>query len=198
MPYIPLLFQIKHIINMADNINPFGNPGEDAEKALLEIILDKPETVYIREKKYTIKALKKGTRLFVSDIIADSKESGCEENDKEGANTDHKAEDKILAKCAAAYILNSYWTLSFFFGIAWKVYWRWLYYIRQYTDADYYDLLQVCKKKAEKQTSAYTMNIILLTAMKATTMTMTRKEVKRIRLEKSTEPLGAQQKNSLN
>ena len=56
--------------------------------------------------------------------------------------------------------------------------------------------MQAYKKKAEKQTSAYTMNIMLLTATAITTVAMTREEVEHIHLEKSLEQLGAQQKSS--
>jgi len=180
---------------MAEDKNKIKNPSEDAERALLDIVMDKPEVVSIRDKKYTIKSLKKGTRLLVSNILV--KSSVVDESNKE-VKEDPKLEDKVMAKCMAAFILNSYWTLSFFFGIVWKIYWRWLYYVKQYTDSDYYEALQICKKKADKETNAYMMNIMLLTATRTTTMTMTRAEVKRIQVEKSLEQLGQPQKNSLN
>lgn len=179
---------------MADNKATIENPSEEAERALLEVILDKTEEVKLGGNTYRIGALRKGTRLKVSEVLLNAAEKEDSKEEKE----DHKLEDKVMAKCAAAYILNSFWSIRFLGGLVWSVYWRWLYYVKQYTDSDYYELLQLCKKKAEKQTSAYMMNIMLLTATRTTTMTMTRKEVKRIHLEKSTEQLGVQQKNSLN
>ncbi len=157
----------------------------------------------IGKRKYKIGGLHKGTRIKVTSILKNSKKTFVAP--KEGNEVpdeiilDEKEqilEDKVNAKCAAAYILNSYWTLRFLGGLIWSIYWRFLYYVRQYTDSDYYALMQLCKKKAEKQTSAYTMNIMLLTATASTTMSMTREEVEHIRLEKSMEQLGAQPKSS--
>lgn len=184
---------------MAD-VKPISQPSDEAELALLRIIEDTSEDVMIGGRKYRIRGLRKGTRIKVTSILKNcvgktDKPVGDkpEEIILDAARQDK--EDKICAKCAAAYILNSYWTLRFMWGFAWSVYWRFLYYIRQYTDADYYELISLCKKKAEKQTSAYTMNIMLLTATAVTTMSMTREEVERIRLGKSMEQPGVQQKS---
>lgn len=182
------------------DVKNISQPSEEAELALLRIIEDTPEDVMIGGRKYRIRGLRKGTRLKVASILRkrDGKAGSTGTESKEDTAIDaegHVNEDKICAKCAAAYILNSFWTLRFMWGLVWSIYWRFLYYVRQYTDADYYGLISLCKKKAERQTSAYTMNIMLLTATEITTMSMTREEVEHIRQGKSTEQHGVQQKS---
>ncbi|MBQ0113674.1 MAG: hypothetical protein KBT03_11130 [Bacteroidales bacterium] len=182
---------------MADNKKTMAQPSEEAERELLDVIDSTTETITIGGHKYKIKPLKKGTRIVVTRILLDSKGAQSDNSDeKEPTEDEMEYEDRVSAKCAAAYILNSWWSLYFMWGIVWQIYWRWLYYIRQYTESDYFVLFSVCKKKAEKQTQSYTMNIILQTAMKVTTMTMTRKEVKRSLQENRLAQLGVQQKNS--
>lgn len=173
---------------MAEKKPLVQQPGEDAERSLLEILADGKEVVEIRGNKYKIGTLHKGTRVKVSELVLEKESS---ENDEDAKNQIN--EDKIQAKIAAAYILNSWWTLYFLGGIVWHIYWRWLYYVKEYTDSDYLPLMLLCKKKAQKQSAAYLHNTTLATDMKMTTMTMTRKEVNRIRVARSTEQPGAAQ-----
>ena len=187
---------------MAQQTKTITQPSREAEIELLDLIEDKADSGWVGDREYKIRALRKGTRLFVTSILKRGKrlasvaEGGDDAPATELTDKEQMAEDKVGAKCAAAILLNSWWHLRFMGGISWKIYWRWLYYFRQYTDSDYYTLMQVYKKKAEKQTSAYTMNIMLLTATAITTVAMTREEVEHIHLEKSLEQLGAQQKSS--
>lgn len=173
-------------------------PSENAERELLDIIEDVDIDVAIGSHTYTIKPIRKGTRIKLTRILLEefgSSENGGEKTLEEMLS-ESKMEDKVLAKSAAAIILNSWWKLYFLGGVVWSLYWRWLYYFRQYTDSDYVGIMNICKKKVEKQTTAYTMSIMLLTAMKTTTMSMTRAEVKRSLLESRMEQLGAPQRNS--
>lgn len=176
---------------MADK-KDIRQPNEDSERKLMEIVSDGKEYINIGKRKYTVGGLKKGTRLKVTQIYLDN---GIDDSKKVEPfdMKSMKIEDKVMAKIAAAYLLNSWWSLYFLGGIVWAIYWRWLYYFRQYTDSDYMPLMILCKKKAEKQTFAYTQNITLATVMKMTTMTMTRAEVQRGQAELSGEARGQQQ-----
>lgn len=181
-------FSLKTKNRMAEKKPMVQQPGEDAERSLLEILADGKEVVEIRGNKYKIGTLHKGTMVKVSELVLEKESSNNEED-----STNQINEDKIQSKIAAAYILNSWWTLYFLGGIVWSIYWRWLYYIKEYTDVDYLPLMLLCKKKAQKQSAAYLHNTTLATDMKMTTMTMTRKEVNRIRVAHSMEQPGQQQ-----
>ena len=56
---------------MAENKKTVQQPGEEAEKALLSMLRDDKEEVCVRNKKYKIGALHKGTRVKVSEIMLD-------------------------------------------------------------------------------------------------------------------------------
>lgn len=171
---------------MADQKPIFQQPGEDAERTLLELVSDSKETVVVGSHEYRIGSLRKIARLKATESLLEK-----EPSDNNESKENQTAEAKVQAKIAAAYILNSWWLLYFLGGIVWHIYWRWLYYVREYTDSDYLPLMIMCKKKAQKQSAAHLHNTTLATDMKLTTMTMTRKEVSRIRAGHSGEQPGA-------
>ncbi|MCQ2245120.1 MAG: hypothetical protein MJZ32_12795, partial [Bacteroidaceae bacterium] len=113
---------------MAEKKPLVQQPTEEAERTLLEILADSKEEVVIGGSKYKIGSLRKGTRVRVSELVLEKEKSENSEESKNQIN-----EDKIQAKIAAAYILNSWWTLYFLGGIVWHIFWRWLYYVKQYT-----------------------------------------------------------------
>ncbi|MCQ2231418.1 MAG: hypothetical protein MJZ30_06170 [Paludibacteraceae bacterium] len=172
---------------MAEKKTVVEQPTEADERALLEYLSDKKEDVQIGDRTYRLGPLRKGTRLFVTNLL-------LKEADPEWGDTKKQMfEDKMQSKIAAAYLLNSWWSLFFLFGVVWHFYWRWLYYVKQYTDSDYSALMLLCKKKAEKQTRAFMQNTTLTTVTKMTTMMMTRDEVKRTQVAHSGEQHGAAQ-----
>lgn len=148
------------------------------EKALNSVIEDKEESVVIRGKKFKIKDLRKAVRRKLTDL-----------------ELEHKEELEYPCKCAAAITCNSFWSLAAFWGLGWALRWRWYYYVKQYTTAELLPLIRLAKKKAEKEMLAYTLSTILVTAMKDTTMTMTKQEAKRIQAEKAGEQHGQPPKN---
>ena len=172
---------------MAEKKTIVEQPTEADERALLEYLSDNKDEVMIGKDKHKVGPLRKGTRLLVTNLLL--KEAKPEWSDTKK----QMFEDKVQAKIAAAYLLNSWWKLHFLFGIVWQCYWRWLYYVKQYTDSDYSALMLLCKKKAEKQTRAYMQNTTLTTVTKMTTMMMTRDEVKRTQVAHSGEQPGAAQ-----
>lgn len=157
------------------------DPSEQFEIALNAVLEDKPEIVTLRKKSIKVGDMKKGTIRFITDLKLSTEDSG---------------DPKTTAKIAAAIVVNSWWGLKAFFGISWRLRWMWYYYIKQYSDRELLQIINIGKKKADMATAAYSLNIILATAMKDTSMTKTREEAKRIQAENVLEQLGQQQKNS--
>lgn len=138
-------------------------PDEKAEETYLGIVEDTPECVTIGKRKVKVRALRYGATDKLSHLIVKDKE-----------------EASLTAKCAAVIILNRLWKLRLFYWILW----RWFFYVKEYNESDYSDVLETAKKKLEPQLTAYYRNIILLTAMRETKMAMTKQEVNRFRQER--------------
>lgn len=135
-------------------------PSLEDEKLLNDVMEDSIDEVAIKgtDKKYKIGWLKKGTmRKITSVALEDNKD------------------DMLSAKTAALIVLNNYWKIKFFYPILW----RWFFYIKEYTDDQLSEILSVGKKKVPY--IAFLTNTILVTGMKDTIMTMTKKEAERIR-----------------
>jgi len=148
-------------------------PDIEAQKELNSIIENIPDIVYIRDKKYKIKWLHKGTIRKITNIALK------EDND-----------DKASYQVAACIILNGFLKLKLIYPFLW----RWFYYVKQYTEADLTQVLAVGKKKIPLQ--AYFVNTILMTDMRDTMMMMTKKEVYTIRQEQSTAQAGTSPKTT--
>lgn len=135
-------------------------PSLEDEKLLNDVMEDSVDEVSIKgtNKKYKIGWLKKGTmRKITSVALEDNKD------------------DMLSAKTSALIVLNNYWKIKFFYPILW----RWFFYVKEYTDEQLSEILSVGKKKVPY--IAFLTNTILVTGMKDTIMTMTKKEAERIR-----------------
>lgn len=135
-------------------------PQIEDEKLLNEVMEDSVDVVSIKNtnKKYKIGWLKKGTmRKISSETLKDGED------------------DALSAKTAALVILNNYWKIKFFYPILW----RWFFYIKEYSDEQLSDIIAVGKKKVPY--IQFLTNTILVTGMRDTIMTMTKKEAERIR-----------------
>ena len=135
-------------------------PSLEDEKLLNDVMEDSVDEVSIKgtSKKYKIGWLKKGTmRKITSVALEDNKD------------------DMLSAKTSALIVLNNYWKIKFFYPILW----RWFFYVKEYTDEQLSEILSVGKKKVPY--IAFLTNTILVTGMKDTIMTMTKKEAERIR-----------------
>lgn len=135
-------------------------PSLEDEKLLNDVMEDSVDEVSIKgtNKKYKIGWLKKGTMRKITSVA-------LEEN----------KDDMLSAKTSALIVLNNYWKIKFFYPILW----RWFFYVKEYTDEQLSEILSVGKKKVPY--IAFLTNTILVTGMKDTIMTMTKKEAERIR-----------------
>ena len=135
-------------------------PSLEDEKLLNDVMEDSVDEVAIKgtNKKYKIGWLKKGTMRKITSVA-------LEEN----------KDDMLSAKTSALIVLNNYWKIKFFYPILW----RWFFYVKEYTDEQLSEILSVGKKKVPY--IAFLTNTILVTGMKDTIMTMTKKEAERIR-----------------
>lgn len=135
-------------------------PSVEDEQLLNDVMEDSVDEVAIKgtNKKYKIGWLKKGTMRKITAVA-------LEEN----------KDDMLSAKTSALIILNNYWKIKLFYPILW----RWFFYVKEYTDDQLSEILAVGKKKVPYV--AFLTNTILVTGMKDTIMTMTKKEAERIR-----------------
>lgn len=132
-------------------------PNEDEQRELAGIIDNEPSEVVLRGKRFKVGALYNGTIAKLRKIT----------------NGDHKDELMVSAKCAAAILLNGYWSIKFL----WWLRWRWYYYVKQYTDDELQPVIDAAKKKVPLL--GYYKVTISLIEMRDTIATMTREEVKR-------------------
>ena len=128
-------------------------PDDEMQALQKAVVMDKADEVMLRNKKIKMKFIRAGVRSKLTDIYLN------ETN-----------ESKVGAKCAAVVVLNGFWAIKLFYWFLW----RWFYYIKQYTDEEYIPLMSMCKKKVGVEN--YFLLTKLLTGMKDTLMTMTRKE----------------------
>lgn len=145
----------------------------EQEKTLNSIVENKKDIVEIRGTKFSIGWMRNRTRRKVTDIFLEEKD-----------------EDKVSSKCAAAFVLNGYFKIKFFYWFLW----RWFYYVKQYSDKELMPLVELCKKKA--QPGDYFLITIYLTEMRDTIKSMTREEVSRIRQESFMAQRGQSGKNT--
>lgn len=135
-------------------------PALEDEQLLNDVMEDSIDEVAIKgtSKKYKIGWLKKGTMRKMSAVALE-----------EGKD------DMLSAKTAALIVLNNYWKIKLWYPVLW----RWFFYVKEYTDEQLADILATGKKKVPY--IAFLTNTILVTGMKDTIMTMTKKEAERIR-----------------
>lgn len=98
----------------------------------------------------------------------------------------------VNCKCVAAARLNSYFKIKFF----WWFLWRWYAYIRNYTDLELAEAVNLIKKKAEIALAIYSLNTTLMIGMRETIMKMNREEAKATLQELSGVKAGKSAKNA--
>ena len=131
--------------------------NDEQQKKLNAVVDDSVDIVYVRGKKVRVKWMRNYAIRKVTDILLG----------------DHGHENMVNCKCAAAMVLNGYWSIK----LCWWLLWRWYYYVKQYRDSELSELIEVGKKKVDVE--SYYLTTTYLTAMKDTMMAMTRKEVER-------------------
>ena len=138
-------------------------PNIDSQRELNSIIENIPTPAKIRGKMYQIRWLHSGTVRKISKIAL-----------KDGNDS------LVNYQTVACIILNGFLKIKLLYPLLW----RWLYYVKQYSEADLTEVLMVGKKKIPLQ--AYYMNTILMTDMMDMMMVMTKEEVSSIRQEQLT------------
>jgi hypothetical protein len=138
-------------------------PGEGDQALLNSMIGNSVDVVRIpgTKRSYRIRWTKWCARRKVTEVLV---------NCKEGVD-----EMLLVHKVAACIILGGYWKIRFFFPLMW----RWLAYVRQYTENQLMPVIEMGKKKVPQE--EYCGCIILAIGMKDLTMTMTRAEAESAR-----------------
>ena len=151
-------------------------PTPEQQELLNDIISDSVDTVPIpgTKKTYKIKWIRWGARRKITQIMQSKKE-----------------EDQtiFLYKIAACITLNGYWRIKFLYW--WR--WRWLAYIRQYSEAQLSPIIETAKKKVPAET--FLITTISAIGMKDLMMTMTKAEAEHTLQELRSEQLTQQAKN---
>ena len=89
----------------------------------------------------------------------------------------NKVTRQFYAKCAAAILLNNFFSINLF----WWLKWRKMYYLDNYNGEDYLKIITEAKKKATEQ--EYSLAMVFLMDMTTTWTTMTKKEAEEYRHE---------------
>lgn len=139
------------------NDKTINQPTTAEQKTLDDVLENSIDYITIRGKKFGIKWLHRGTIRKLTHVL-----HSC------------KSEDEVTAKCTSLIILNNWWKIRLFHWIYWRMLWK------KYTDDELYGILFIGKKKVEFQRLEYLNAFTLLTGMRDTIMTMTRKEAERI------------------
>lgn len=153
-----------------------GEATREDQRALVDVVENEKSVVLLRGHKIKVGWMHPGTADWVSALMT-----------KDGD------ENKVLAKCAALIRLNGFWKSHLFY---WCV-WRWYYYVRQYTSADFLPLFEAAQKKtASEAAPAYLNATIYLTALSTTKKQMTKREAERTLRELRTDNDGKSQKST--
>lgn len=143
-------------------------PTLDIQRELGQLVENTPTEVTIpyTNKTYKIGWLRNDTIRKITDVL----------NEKP---SDPKDEDKVLYKAMALIILNGVWKIFFFYPILW----RWLAYVKQYTNYQMLPVIEMAKKKAPQ--IPYFLGMTYLIGLKDSLATMSREEVERMHREHS-------------
>ena len=160
---------------MARNTKVPTQPTLEDERELEAVVDNKKEYAVIRGRRVGFRDLNRWGLHKISRIMVGEKED----------------ELAINCKCLAAARLNGYFKIKFF----WWILWRWYAYIRNYTDLELTEAINLIKKKAEIALVVYSYNTTSLIGMKETVMKMNRAEAKAILQELSTDKVGKSAKN---
>lgn len=159
-----------------------------AQQELLSIDQNLKTEVLIprSKKKYNIGWLKPYTTNKISKAVLDN------EAPEDGNVTDFiSKKSKVIAKISAYIILNNFWTIKFFHGI----FWRWLFYVRQFDYDQLYPIVVEGKKKM--LWDGFYISMALAASMMDTTRTMMKEEAEQYLRELSSGQDQPSEKNIL-
>lgn len=137
-------------------------PSAEAEKAEWDVVQNTKTEMKVRGITFRIGGVYYDTLDKITTILLKEKD-----------------EKKVTAKCAAAIYLNGFFKMR----LLWWAVWRWFYYVKQLTDEEMTPVVLEFKKKADSAKASYYLNIISLTDIRQTQMTMTMEEAERFRRE---------------
>jgi len=150
-------------------------PSVEEQREYLSLYDNTPTVVSVlgTKKKYKIYWIKNVQIEYLTRLLI--RKGDTDDKDVEKDAFDKILEDtKIGCKAAAISVLNGYWKLKFYYWFLW----RWMYYIRQYDNAQLQPLLEEMKKKIPL--TQFLMLTMCLTGVKGSLMSMRTEEVERI------------------
>lgn len=159
---------------MARKTKAPSQPTLDTERELEKVVDNDKEYIEIRGRKFGFRDLTGHGRHRISRVML-----------AEGGD-----EFAVSCKILAAAKLNGYFAIKFL----WWIVWRWYYYVRQYTDAELMEAVNLIKKKVAAED--YWMITMLLIGMRETMMQMNRAEVSAILQERSMDKAGTSAKSA--
>ena len=152
-------------------------PKLEDERELEAVVDNKKEYATIRGKRVGFRDLNRWGLHKISQIMIG----------------EHEDELTLNCKCVAAARLNGHFKIK----LLWWFLWRWYAYIRNYTDLELTEAINLIKKKAEIALVIYSINTTSLIGMKETVMKMNRAEAKATLQELSGDKAGKSAKSDL-
>jgi len=147
--------------------------ADHESQELLQSILENKDTVIMLSsgRKVKIGWLMPDTQDKLDDLIVEHDEIAKQiESGAMPINEGRKKTREFYAKCAAAILLNSHWSLRLFWGIKWRI----IHHYWHISGTDYARIDAEAKKKAAEQ--SYLTAMAYLMTMSDVWTTMTKKE----------------------
>lgn len=131
-------------------------PGFDLQEAITDVMTQEPSEITFMGKRRKLGWISYYTEGRFSKVMVKEKDPY-----------------KRNVKACALLLLNSFWVIK---PLYW-LYWRWLYYVKECSQAEVLRVLDEAKKKI--QSEPFSLATILATAMMNTMMTMRKQEAER-------------------
>ena len=146
-------------------------PSVEAQRDYMSLYDNTPTVVNVigTKKTYKVRWMKNVQIEYLTRLLI--RKGSTDDKDKEKDAFDKIIDDtKLGCKAAAIAVLNGYWKLKFRYWFLW----RWMYYIRQYDNAQLQPLIEEMKKKIPL--TQFLMLTMCLTGVKGTLMNMRTEE----------------------
>jgi hypothetical protein len=151
----------------------------DAKKELVDLMNNQTTSIQLSNGK-TVKVgyITGCTQDLIDTLIVKYElfKKGLSDTEKDISNG-NKETRRFYAKCVAAILLNSFFSIKLF----WWLKWRMIYFFGKYNGEDYLKIITEAKKKATEQ--EYSLAMVFLMDMTTTWTTMTKKEAEEYRHE---------------
>ena len=147
-------------------------PSVEEQRDYLSLYNNTPSLVSVlgTKKKYKVYWIKNIQIEYLTRLLLRKGDTDDKDGEKDDPFNAILEDTKLGCKAAAISVLNGYWKLKFKYWFLW----RWMYYIRQYDNAQLQPLLEEMKKKIPL---IQFLNLTMcLTAVKGSLMTMRTEE----------------------